>query len=393
MTMTNAHTEGRVVRDADSHIVEPPGWIENYASKYVIDNLGSAVIPFDHPQLAPVIERAASRVAGELEELTADMKTNLFGHKEKYTMWGALGAYDTAERVETLDIAGLSSQLVFPGVCLSMVAMSSDERVQYEGSDALNRGMAEFCSDDRLLAVGWLPMGNPEETLKSAERGIAAGVSAFQVPTDAVNGRSPAHIDFDPVWAVLEEARVPVLLHIGSGRRFPNVYMETGVPRTFTESFSNIETTKPHDVPVLHHSTERWLTSMIYFGVLDRFPNLKIGIVELGSNWIPASMMNMDMGISLLGKFDKGLQDLSLKPSEFMRRQVRVAPLHTEDTGWVLRNTAPEMLMFNTDYPHPEGGRDPFGDFERSLDAVDATAEELDRFYATNFEELMGIKA
>jgi len=45
--------------------------------------------------------------------------------------------------------------------------------------------------------------------------------------------------------------------------------------------------------------------------------------------------------------------------------------------------------MFNTDYPHPEGGSDPFGDFERSLNAVDATKKELDHFYSKNFENMM----
>jgi len=47
--------------------------------------------------------------------------------------------------------------------------------------------------------------------------------------------------------------------------------------------------------------------------------------------------------------------------------------------------------MFNTDYPHPEGGSDPFGSFERSLNAVDATEVELDHFYTKNFESLMSL--
>jgi hypothetical protein len=68
-----------------------------------------------------------------------------------------------------------------------------------------------------------------------------------------------------------------------------------------------------------------------------------------------------------------------------------VTPLHTEDTGWILRNVGKDILMFNTDYPHPEGGRDPYGDFERSLDAVDATADELDAFYTKNFESYLNL--
>ena len=130
---------------------------------------------------------------------------------------------------------------------------------------------------------------------------------------------------------------------------------------------------------------------MIYDGVLERFPKLKVGIIELGADWVPASLMNLDMGVSLLGKFDQGLKNLSLSPAEYFQRQVRVAPLHTENAGWILKNVGPNILMFNTDYPHPEGGKDPFGAYERSMDAVNATPEELDRFYSKNFEDYLGL--
>jgi predicted TIM-barrel fold metal-dependent hydrolase len=85
------------------------------------------------------------------------------------------------------------------------------------------------------------------------------------------------------------------------------------------------------------------------------------------------------------------LKALSLKPSEYFQRQIRVAPLHTENAGWILRNVGKDILMFNTDYPHPEGGKDPFGAYEQSLDAVSATAEELDRFYSKNYEDYLGL--
>ena len=116
-------------------------------------------------------------------------------------------------------------------------------------------------------------------------------------------------------------------------------------------------------------------------------------MIELGANWVPAMLQNLDMGVALLGKFDLELKNLSLKPSQFVERQVRITPLHTENTGWILRNVGKDILMFNTDYPHPEGGSDPFGAFERSLDAVAATQDELDHFYTRNFESFMGISA
>ena len=56
-----------------------------------------------------------------------------------------------------------------------------------------------------------------------------------------------------------------------------------------------------------------------------------------------------------------------------------------------MRNVGKDILMFNTDYPHPEGGKDPFGAYERSLDAVSASPEELDNFYSKNYEDYLGL--
>ena len=112
----------------------------------------------------------------------------------------------------------------------------------------------------------------------------------------------------------MEEAGVPVTLHIGSGQNMPSVYMNTGV-EGLEGNLGNIETTRPKDLPVIHHSIERWLTCMIYDGVLERFPKLKVAR-ELGANCACFSD-EPRYGRLLLGKFDTGLKKLSLKPSEY----------------------------------------------------------------------------
>lgn len=387
-----SHREGRIVHDADSHITEMDGWLESYSSQYVKKNLNEGLVPLSAPMFQPYLEAARERIAGDNPQLTEGLKENIFGHKGKMNQWAAFGAVKSIERSEALNIMGIQSQLVFPLAGLSRFARSDDPKLVYEGSEALNRGMADFCSHDgRLLPVGFVSLNDPERALASLNQAIEFGIKAVWLFSDAVDGRAPSHISYDPLWAVMEEAGVPIVLHIGSGVRMPEEYMNTGVERVLEGNPFNLETTKPKDMNVLHHSIERWLTCMIYDGVLERFPKLKIGLIELGSNWIPPMMMNLDIGFKELGKFDVALRKLSLTPSDYVHRQVRVTPFHMEDTGWVLRNVGKDILMFNTDYPHPEGGSDPFGDFERSLDAVNATSEELDNFYSGNFEDLMGL--
>jgi len=389
-----SHRNGRLIHDADSHIIESRGWLESYATEYVKDNLDKGVFDLNMPALDPIISAAEKRLAGDDPELTEALKADLFAHPGKRNMWSAYGAVEKTERSDALNIMGVGSQLIFPSVGAGRFARSKDMDVVYGGCDALNRGMADFCADDeRLKSVGYLSLRDPERAQTSLKLALELGINAVWIASDAAEGRAPSHIAYDPLWAMMQEARVPVTLHIGSGQNMPSAYMNTGVERVLKGNIGNIETTKPKDLPVVHHSIERWLTCMIYDGVLERFPTLRVGFVELGANWVPASLMNLDMGVSLLGKFDQGLKKLSLKPSEYVERQVRVAPLHTENTGWILENVGKNILMFNTDYPHPEGGKDPFGDFEKSLDAVNPDTDTLDRFYSKNFEDYLGLSA
>ena len=83
------------------------------------------------------------------------------------------------------------------------------------------------------------------------------------------------------------------------------------------------------------------------------------------------------------------LAELDLKPSEYLRRQVRFTPFPFEDTAWLVEQCGPELFMFSTDYPHPEGGRHPFEIFGDAMSAFDDTARE--RFFWRNGAELVGL--
>ena len=390
-----SHREGRVIHDADAHIAEPIGWLDRYASDYVKENLQPGVRPSDQEGLRPLIHSAEKRLAGEDPVKTAELKANVFAKDSKLNPWSSFGSVDKKERSEMLDITGIQQQLLFSSpLAMTRFAFSKDEKLLEGGCEALNLGMADFCSDDpRLMPVGFVSMFDPKISYRIAKRAIDLGIKALWVPSDAIGGRSPSHVDFDPIWALAEEARVPIVLHIGSGRLMPPAYRNTGIAPKSTAGVVTAETTSAKDFSVLHHSAERWLCCLIYDGVLERFPNLKIGLIELGANWLPMCMMNLDIGVSELGKFDANLKSLSLKPSDYVRRQVRATPFHMEDAGWILRHgrVGTDVLMFNTDYPHMEGGTDPFGDFEKSLNSVDPSSEELDKFYHSNFEDLMGL--
>ncbi|HEY5337163.1 MAG TPA: hypothetical protein VIJ85_03080, partial [Rhizomicrobium sp.] len=76
------------------------------------------------------------------------------------------------------------------------------------------------------------------------------------------------------------------------------------------------------------------------------------------------------------------------RPSEIVRRQVRVTPYPHEDTGWIIANSGEEVCLFSSDFPHVEGGRNPLKRFNDSL--AQTSAHAVERFYCDNFIDLMG---
>ena len=177
-----SHREGRIIRDADSHIIEGRGWLESYATEYVRDNLDDGVFDLNMPALDPIIEAADKRLAGNDPELTDALKSDLFGHPGKRNMWSAYGAVEKSERSDALKIMGVTSQLVFPSVGAGRFARSKDLDVVYGGCDALNRGMADFCADDAgLQSVGYLSLRDPERAQVSLKLALELGIDAISV--------------------------------------------------------------------------------------------------------------------------------------------------------------------------------------------------------------------
>ena len=106
------------------------------------------------------------------------------------------------------------------------------------------------------------------------------------------------------------------------------------------------------------------LATMIFDGVLERFPELRIGVIEQGAIWVPSWMRQMESAFEAFARHEERLQALSLRPSEYVRRQVRFTPYPTEDVGWIIEQAGPEVCLFSSDYPHVEGGRRPIERFE-----------------------------
>ena len=147
------------------------------------------------------------------------------------------------------------------------------------------------------------------------------------------------------------------------------------------------ENLRVKDYMVLPFAPEMFLTAMVFDGVFERFAELRGGVIELGAGWVASFLARLDLAQRSFRKTDPMVAGLSLKPSEYIRRQVKFTPFPGEDVGRMIREAGPELFLFSSDYPHPEGTTDPIGRFERTFEGIDEAAKE--QFYSGNFKDMI----
>jgi predicted TIM-barrel fold metal-dependent hydrolase len=379
-----AYVEGRIVHDADSHLMELPDCLDPYFERRLLERYHALPI-YRHKLGAPGWAEKA-RAQHDDPAFRAGDEANILLRKN----YQALGAFRPSDRPKTIDYLGFASQLVFTTFCLGnfQLEYGDDVELAYAAATAHNRMMTDFCKvDRRLLPTGYVPLMDFERAAAATKEAIALGAKAILIPSRCPKGHSPSHIAFDPVWRQAEEAGLPILFHVGGEEKLNPDYFNNGLPRVkdFHGGEENFTSVSFMPIP---NSVMQTLACLIIDGVMDRFPRLKFGAIELGASWVPSWMRFMDSAAAAFIKNEERLAKLSARPSEIARRQVRVTPYPHEDAGWIVRNSGEEMLLFSSDFPHVEGGRNPLKRFNDSLDGLPARA--VDRFYCENFIDLMG---
>ncbi len=400
-----AYIDRQRVHDADAHIMEPPTWLRDHADPDIRDRIeipayanelvqtGDAepAATFTDDDLTAIFDRLTDRHRSD--EFLTDEARDVMNRKN----FAATGSFLAEDRPRVLDFIGVDSQLLFNTFHNARLyewehpdsTGRIDLDLAYGAARAHNRGMTEFCSvDDRLLPTCYVPLVDFERSAAMAGEAIEMGAAALLVASGCPAGHSPSHRSLDPVWRQAEEAGLPIVFHVGgTGELIDPSYFNNGLPIP-PDFHGGEENFRSVDYMAIPYPPMQTLATMIFDGVLERHPNLRIGVIEQGCVWLPSWLKQMQSAMDAFGRHEERLRDLSLTPGEYVERQVRVTPYPTEDVGWVTDQVGPNVLLFNTDYPHVEGGRRPFERFEASLG--DRSEAVRDRFYADNFVDLMG---
>ncbi len=381
------YTNGRLIHDADSHLMELDDCLDRYFEPGLLERFEAS--PNYQERLSANIAKlrpGKSLAAHADPAFRAGVDANLLLRKN----YEAHGAFIAADRPHVVEQLGFASQLVFTTFCLGNFGLDQgrDMELCYAAASAHNRMMTDFCAvDRRLLATAYVPLEDFERAQVITREAIKLGAKALLVPSWCPQHHSPSHVGLDPVWAMAQEARIPILFHVGGEEKLNPVFKVNGLPAVpdFHGGDDNFTSVSYMPIP---NSVMQTLATLIFDGVFDRFPKLKWGAIELGAAWVPGWMRAMDSAAHAFMKNETRLQKLSAKPSEIVRRQLRVTPYPHEDAGWIVRNSGPEIGLFSSDYPHVEGGRNPLKRFDEALQAC--SPEEIRGFFADNFVDLMG---
>jgi predicted TIM-barrel fold metal-dependent hydrolase len=378
------YVQDRLVHDADSHLMELEDCLDPYFDRKMLAAYHD--LPAYRHKVGDRRWSQAARRKQDDPAFRAGDAANILLRKN----YEALGSFRREDRPAALDLLGFASQLVFTTFCLGNFGLDESGPVElaYAAAQAHNRMMTDFCTvDRRFLATAYVPLVDFERAADTAREAIALGAKAILIPSKCPPAHSPSHVGLDPVWAQAQEAGIPILFHVGGEEKLGAAYFENGMPRVkdFHGGEENFTSVSFMAIP---GSVMQTLAALIIDGVMDRFPRLKFGAIELGASWVPGWMRFMDSAHAAFFKNEERLHRLSAKPSDIVRRQVRVTPYPHEDAGWLIREAGEEVMLFSSDFPHVEGGRNPLKRFGESLGGTSAAAQR--RFYADNFIDLMG---
>ena len=258
------------------------------------------------------------------------------------------GAYDPDERIKDMDIDGVDKTIIYSTVGLHLYKVP-DQAFLHEIHKTWNDWIAEYCSahPDRLYATALLNPELVDEAVEELERCKNMGFVGCMVPEGPGPGMRYSNPMYEPFWAACQDLEMPVVFHIGCNRPSPD--NEFLGPDPVTAAFlANVD-----------HYPRINLTDMIFAGVFERYPKLKVGVIEHEVAWIPHFLERMDYTWT-----DRFLQSTrqgryrfpdGVLPSDYWYSNCFVGFQEDPLTIRLRDMIGVDNIQFGVDYPHDEG--------------------------------------
>jgi predicted TIM-barrel fold metal-dependent hydrolase len=332
--------QGQPIFDADAHVQEPSTIWSDYLDPGLRDQVVTGADAVLRVGGQPTIDTWRS------DHLTEEHRRRMrpLDMVEKY---GDLARrhFEPAAIIEGLDAEGTDVAALFPSFGLYVPWGDHLAPELATGlARAYHRWIADFCSHDprRLVPIGVTPLHDPQLAADEARRAVDEhGIKAFMLRPNPVQGRPIADPRHEGFFSTIEDTGVPLIIHEGTGARV----VAAGADRFDTWCGRHVAS----------HPLEQMLAlaSLVFEGVLERHPRLKVGFFESGSGWLPYWLHRMDEHHEQWGHGD--YPELTLEPSEYFARQCVIS---TESDDALARVTVETVgadhVVWASDFPHPE---------------------------------------
>ncbi len=344
------------VFDTDSHINEPPHVWEDRLPSHLRE-LGPKVVEMDGGNQgwtwegkAPTrmgggdgaLAKLAHKVGG-MVNVTREMAEEIDRQPARFYDMYRPGNYDASARREDMDIDGVDASIIYPGRGMSLWDIK-DPDLRVASMRAYNDWLAEEFvpgAPDRVFGLACVPVDDGIETavqelVHSAETGHKG---AFIASYPDVPFHDPM---YDPLWATAQELEVPLHWHRANGQM-------KNLPRGMSTA-SRAWGDQASSVSARFYSTVTPVTYMLFHGVFQRFPGLKMVTAETDFGWLPFLMQICDDQYSRYAVWYGS--DADKKPSEYIREQFYCTFMDDEVGCSMLDYTGDENIMWSSDYPH-----------------------------------------
>ncbi|MGE0878556.1 MAG: amidohydrolase family protein [Acidimicrobiia bacterium] len=387
--------------DADNHYYETPDCFSRhiearYRDKAITANKQSdgswKVLVGDKPYNFMHVKFDKTNPPGSMHALLHQKDSDAgISWGDSYSAENMLAGFQHRDaRIELLEQQNVDAAIMLPTFAVSVEDYMVDDVEQtYANLRSFNRWIQDqwgFDYDGRIFSPAMLSLVNRDEAITELDRVMAEGARLVHLrPCPYGEGnRSIADPYFDPFWARINEAGLPVAFHIADFR-YPELAVKMGDdPRANVREMSAFQWAFLHgDRPIIET-----LGALLFGNMHNRFPNLRYLSIENGSDWVYYLMTLLDKkkNMARFGPWIGGRP--SGKLSQVFKQVVYVSPYPEDDVDALIRHIGASQVLFGSDYPHPEGLVEPV-DFVDLIPSCDAAQTQA--VMRTNTAALLGL--
>jgi predicted TIM-barrel fold metal-dependent hydrolase len=332
--------------DADGHVLESATLWEEYlepkyrprALRIRLDDDGYEYLEIDGKP-SERTRRGSLGLLGAMGDLDARPSPD-----RRYADSIPFGGSDPGQRIDLLTRENLEKSVLYPTIGLLWECELEDPELTLAYQRAYNRWIADFCRDSggRLVPIAHLTLLDPAGSASELERAVDDGCKGGFIAPFTHSQKAHGHPDHDALYARAAALGVPIAIHptFEPFWAAPVRFKRIGRAREF---FYNV---------MLRQGVQQAFLSFIALGTLDRFPDLRLGVLESGSGWIGSFLDRADA----VAEVGQGLAiGLKRKPSDYFREQCFISGDPDETAApYIVDHVGADCFMWATDYPHPD---------------------------------------